>query len=555
MAGPSKVEFPGGNKQKIRMRGTKRASDSVQKKLRKSLDSLRDNPRSTLPEILGPTSQGFGRRDKMKACMKDIDRVLARQNDSAWLKKRMAKKGGDLIAKALAGSLVAAMEEEIDTVAVFRHPVYGNASYVRRGTGRPAYMIGLQAHTNPRLRLLPWEELARSGYWFFSWRGGFVCTGINADPPREWLEDMLRAAPLNFEEPVDEGGRWLCGEEDNAVTLDFHNGVGVTIGLKRLASTKDPFIQDIALSMMPPRLGDVSDYCVTYSPDGWPEDKLVPSDAESAMTPHLERWLRMEIPDSELGGILHDAFCEQLDEGYMIGRRWYSIEDMDGFIEDLQGGKLEKEAVRSALESLEGGVRIDSNGDAHWLAQDFVRLSEGTAFSLLNGVWGKVGLDVLQDMFSIDEGEATPHYEKQLGSGKSFGGFLKKLEDQMSGTRIRKRFPWGSGVLPDPLDFADLLIKKARVDGLGSTTSMARKVKGDSSKAMGWAWLCVHGKEESEAWHFESSIRDKGGDWVPALTKLWEVSGDVCDGAGDDGYREAMDVLKNASGTLGELPE
>ncbi|GIS29339.1 MAG: hypothetical protein Ct9H90mP1_0670 [Methanobacteriota archaeon] len=33
---------------------------------------------------------------------------------------------------------------------------------------------------------------------------------------------------------------------------------------------------------------------------------------------------------------------------------------------------------------------------------------------------------------------------------------------------------------------------------------------------MGWAWLVVHDKTESDAWRFDEESRDKGGDWVPA---------------------------------------
>ena len=40
MAGPAQVEFPGGQKRRLRMRGTKKASGSIQKKLRKYLDAI-----------------------------------------------------------------------------------------------------------------------------------------------------------------------------------------------------------------------------------------------------------------------------------------------------------------------------------------------------------------------------------------------------------------------------------------------------------------------------------------------------------------------------------
>ena len=57
MAGPSKVEFPGQKKnQRMRMRGTKQASVDAQKRLRKQLSSLLDEPEKV---IVQPRSYGF----------------------------------------------------------------------------------------------------------------------------------------------------------------------------------------------------------------------------------------------------------------------------------------------------------------------------------------------------------------------------------------------------------------------------------------------------------------------------------------------------------------
>ena len=44
MARPAKVEFPG-QKQKVRLRGTKHANEATAKKLKKDLTKLLDNPR------------------------------------------------------------------------------------------------------------------------------------------------------------------------------------------------------------------------------------------------------------------------------------------------------------------------------------------------------------------------------------------------------------------------------------------------------------------------------------------------------------------------------
>ena len=71
---------------------------------------------------------------------------------------------------------------------------------------------------------------------------------------------------------------------------------------------------------------------------------------------------------------------------------------------------------------------------------------------------------------------------------------------------------------------------------------------------MGWAWVCTHGKNEGEAWHYDPAVRDKGGDWVPALKALWDASEVVIEKSEIEVYVEAMKKLRQVAGILEELP-
>ena len=91
---------------------------------------------------------------------------------------------------------------------------------------------------------------------------------------------------------------------------------------------------------------------------------------------------------------------------------------------------------------------------------------------------------------------------------------------------------------------------------MASTVSKARKGKG-LEMAMGWAWLNVHDRTESDAWRFDESSRDKGGDWVPALQALWDAAEDLLLNDNKDAvqdYQAAMRWLGEASGS-GSLPD
>ena len=53
MPAPSKVNFPG-QKQRMRMRGTKQASKDIKQKLKKNLANLIESPEELLPIYNGP---------------------------------------------------------------------------------------------------------------------------------------------------------------------------------------------------------------------------------------------------------------------------------------------------------------------------------------------------------------------------------------------------------------------------------------------------------------------------------------------------------------------
>ena len=131
---PAEVRFPGdkNRRKRIRMRGIKQASKEIQNRLDSNLEELVEDPEVFLPEIRGNVDQSFFSKDLMAKTLKEVTAVSTKRYDTKWLRKRMTKKGGDIVCRALAGSLLAASEEDRSTVAVFKNPLFGVASYIRR---------------------------------------------------------------------------------------------------------------------------------------------------------------------------------------------------------------------------------------------------------------------------------------------------------------------------------------------------------------------------------------------------------------------------------------
>ena len=565
---PAEVRFPGdkNRRRRLRVRGIKQASKEIQRRLESNLDSLQEDPEVFLPDIkceIGKASF-FGPKDPMAVTLREIGNVSSKRNDPKWLRNRMAKRSGDGVSMALAGSLLAASEEDLSTVSVFKSPLYGNASYLKRGNGRPGHLVGIQNFTHTRLRLLVWDDHARSGHYFFSWDGGFVYTGTKPEAPPEWIKWALDNSSVEL---LGEESRWTVGLDEGIVKegvpteqgwlkLTFSDGTEVGLSQSALTKTDEQLAQSIAMAMMPPnKLGEVCDAEWMWRPGGWPEDRELPEEGEERLGEVLDAWLKMSLEDGALARGCRTSILNSIDDGFVDGSNWFAGDDQTGFLEHMSGSEDERRALACILDSLEGGVHVRSDGVVLELEDKVVRLEDSSCHPVLVSLWPENGMRVLESLFGITGEEAEKVHSRQAKRKQGFGAFLRELGESLSTAMRLDRLPWERDLLPSPLSFADTLVRKAAEDGVASTVSIARSGRGIES-AMGWAWLVVHERTESDAWRFEEGSRDKGGDWVPALRALWDAAESLLlkdDLGAEQDYRASMGWLAEVSGS-GPLP-
>jgi hypothetical protein len=560
-AGPAEVSFPGdkNRKKRIRMRGIKKASKEIQQRLDRNLEALLDDPEIFLPEIRAEL--GKPRKDAVAATLKEVDSVSQKRHDRRWLTKRMTKRRGDLVCRSLAGSLLAAGDANISTVSVYNSPIYGTTSYVRRGNGKQSHMVGIQNFTNPRMRLLVWDDHAKAGNWFFSWPGGFVCSGKEPKAPAEWVDECLDSASIDLS---GEDVRWSRGLEKEVVEsarmtdsgwvrLSFDEVVVGITGSALAKTAEDPFIASVALGMMPPKLSAVARAEWMWRPQGWPDEMALPEEGREKLDEVLLAWMNLALPDDKLVRACKDSILGSIEEGYIAGSHWFAPDARSDFLGHLQGGDVEREALAEILDSLDGGARVRSDGVILDMENEVIRFEDSACHPVLVALWPEHGMGVLESMFGLTESEAESVHQRQTRRKQGFGAFLRELRASVSTAQRLQRLPWQNELLPSPLAFADALVRKATEDGISSTVALCRKAK-KLDAAMGWAWLVVHDRTESDAWRFDQASRDKGGDWTPALAALWKAADalllkDDLDAKSD--YIEAMKQLAEASGTSG----
>ena len=560
-AGPAEVSFPGdkNRKKRIRMRGIKKASKEIQQRLDRNLEALLDDPEIFLPEIRAEL--GKPRKDAVAATLKEVDSVSQKRHDRRWLTKRMTKRRGDLVCRSLAGSLLAAGDANISTVSVYNSPIYGTTSYVRRGNGKQSHMVGIQNFTNPRMRLLVWDDHAKAGNWFFSWHGGFVCSGKEPKAPAEWVDECLDSASIDLS---GDDVRWSRGLEKEVVEsaritdsgwvrLSFDEVVVGITGSALAKTAEDPFIASVALGMMPPKLSAVARAEWMWRPQGWPDEMALPEEGCEKLDEVLLAWMNLALPDDKLARACKNSILGSIEEGYIAGSHWFAPDARSDFLGHLQGGDVEREALAAILDSLDGGARVRSDGVILDMENEVIRFEDSACHPVLVALWPEHGMEVLESMFGLTESEAESVHQRQTRRKQGFGAFLRELRASVSTAQRLQRLPWPNELLPSPLAFADALVRKATEDGISSTVALCRKAK-KLDAAMGWAWLVVHDRTESDAWRFDQASRDKGGDWTPALAALWKAADALLlkdDLDAKSGYIEAMKQLAEASGTSG----
>jgi hypothetical protein len=493
----------------------------------------------------------------------------------------MLAKRGDPVGKALAGSLHAAHDEEISLVGNFKSPNFGSGSFIRRGDGKQGYLAGLQNHQNLTLRMLPWEDHARKGMYFFSWEKGFVCTGPNPTPPKGWLEDVLDRSRFDFEhEEIGGVEVYVAGEikaddvlnsipsTQGWVRLSFKHGPIVGIDLQSLKATKEKqsaFVHHLALSMLPPLLTSVVEIDAMWVPNGWDVSDELPQSAKEGLDKLISGWHGLTVPEGNLTRACERSVLDSLDFGLLIGSSWSkgdSVEQILESLEDMAGNEDEKLLAAGvfleAMSQSSEGIRIDARGGIQEREGSIVEVMEGASLTdAVNALWEDFGLAGL-DSIGVEGDEAEIIWEQQLKKPKPLKTFLKGLDSSRKKAQQKAKFPYRVGVLPGAVGDIHDLILTGLLEGPGIAERKATARHEDiEGAAAGWAWLRAANRSSGQDWHFESLARDRGGAWMEATKSLLEAGKELLDSDGSDNssFLNALNKLHTATGQQEPLPD
>ena len=558
------------------MRGTKHANEATVKKITKELGRLLENPRSHLPAMTWQGKLRWGRTDPVTKTLRGLERVISKKNDIKWLGKRMMAKRGDPVAKAFAGSLHACHDEEFSTVGKFTSGSFGSASFIRRGDGKQGYLAGLQNFSNLTLRMLPWEEHAKRGMYFFSWKGGFVCTGPNPNPPNEWVDDVLGRSRFDFKtDEVDGVKIWHTKDVDASAIIEsnsseagcikftFKNGQIVVIGfeaMNKVSKKESSFIHHLALSMLPPFLPSILDVEAIWKPGGWPQDKLLPNEAVEGVEKIIDAWQGLTMNEGVITKAIKRSILDSIEDGLIINSAWVgTLEHSDVILalENTPGSADERDLaghiLLASIEEVseqEEGIRINARGEISERKTPSVEVIDGASCGdILTALWEDYGLSALVSI-GIDGDEGEQIWQKQNRKPKPFGTFLKSLDSAREAAKLVARFTTKVGEIGGATGHIHDLVRVGLIDGLGKAERMATARHDSIEKAAAaWAWLLAVGRSSGQEWHFDGDARNRAGAWMVA-TKALVLAGENLLSCEENNLKEMKDSWDGAIASL-----
>ena len=563
------------------MRGTKHANEATANRIKRELAQLLEDPEEKLPTMLWKGRLRWGRTDPVTKTLRELKTIIKKKNDVRWLGKRMMAKRGDPVAKAFAGSLHAAHDEDFTMVGKFSSGSFGGASFIRRGDGKQGYLAGLQNHSHLTLRMLPWEDHAKRGMYFFTWKGGFVCTGPKPSPPDEWLEDVLDRSRFDFTK--DDGiplPVWVTKDLDPNAVLEFNpsadgyvrftfkHGPVVAIGFDALGESgkkEASFIHHLALSMLPPFLPSILTIEANWAPKGWPEGKALPEASAEGIDKVIDAWQGLTMNEGLIAMAVQRAVIDVIDEGLVLEDTWIEGNNLDAIEQGLadHAGSIDERhlAAHMLLASMgegptdEVGMRINPRGDIADRKGQALEIMAGTSCgNILGTLWEKWGMAGLAGL-GIEGVEAEEIWKKQNKKPQPFGTFLKGLDSARSQARRVARFPSRSGEFDGAAGKIHDLVLQGLLDGIGKAERVATsRHPSIDEAAASWAWLLAAGRSAGQDWHFESNARDRAGAWL-AATKTLLAAGESLLAAESDEvdasrveWQTAFDALKVVTG-------
>ncbi|MEJ6653891.1 MAG: hypothetical protein QNL55_05965, partial [Euryarchaeota archaeon] len=103
-------------------------------------------------------------------------------------------------------------------------------------------------------------------------------------------------------------------------------------------SKKDSsFIHHLALSMLPPFLPSILTIDAKWTPEGWPQDKVLPIAADEGVDKIVDAWQGLSMNEGLIAMAIRRTVLDSVDTGLVIGDNWVAGDSLQSIEEALSG--------------------------------------------------------------------------------------------------------------------------------------------------------------------------------------------------------------------------
>jgi len=469
------------------------ASKSMEKKLVEDAKKLRKDPYIILPDCKDNySSKHFGK------IRKSLDKVHRFNDDIDKLEKLSKKRGLDA---ALAGTLLIAHSEKAPYLAVAKFST-GDITYAQRGNAGKEKLIAVQHFDDPILRLLGVKDVAlKKKLHVYSWPDGFISTGLEANPPEDFVDFVIRKIGFSCKKGVsscehikDENARNKDILKKYYLRIHWKSADTIVAVCKDCAKSTKNTMFNITKYLLQPDLSDDFDIDVIA-------EVVKSKDSESdQQTKYVDEYLSGELSDIEFikknVSSREDSLKESGEKMFILNGVSYGT-DVKGFIDKLKPNSFEKMGLEFILKQVD----------------EPVVLNNVTPNKVLEIYWKDYGLDAIKSI--IDDEEMV---EKFFDLDEPPSNILEIVSKYRERQKILSHLPRYKS-LPPLASFADNVARTYKTFGMKKTLSEIKK-RPDTpkGKSIAYAFLLVFGKGKDKKWQY-SPVEVEYGEFLKDYAK------------------------------------
>ena len=478
---------------KMRMMRTfaRTASKSMEKKLIENAKKIMDDPYIILPDYEDSySSKYFG---KIKKSIAKVERF---KEDAKKLEKLSNKRD---LSGAIAGTMLIAHSNKAPYLAVAKYPT-GDITYAQRGRANKEKLVSVQHFDNPILRLLGTKDVAlKKNIHIYSWDKGFVSTGNNPEPPKDFVNFVLDKADLKTK-----NGVAICKnlnvekvknkETFNENYLRIHwKSADVIIGVcESCSKNRKNTLFNISKYLIEPDISDDFQIEVIGQAIKGTESKQETKNLEEYLSGQLSdyNFIRKNMDER------HQAIKESDEKIFVLNSKSYG-DNANEFIKALKPNSYEKKGLEIILEKIDEPVVFD----------------DATPNKVLEKYWEDHGLDAINDI--IDSEEMA---DKFYSLDDSPSEILELVFDYQKRQNILSQLP-SYDSLPPLAKFTDHVARTYKTFGeKKALTELKKRPDTPKGKTIAYAFLLLFGKAKDKKWQF-SKIEIEYGEFLKDYVK------------------------------------